>query len=239
MSDVNERNERIFRQGSKTFYNSTRFFPAEVRGDITTLYAFVRIGDQFVDTIPQQPVEFGLFRKELLDARDGKLVSSPIIIGFVELEQRRNFDPKWADAFLDSMEMDLTKSTYANFEEVKTYCYGSAAVIGLFVACIVGASAESYPHAESLGYAFQLINFIRDIEEDRRDLGRCYMPQDDMAEFGLTDLSKEEALANPQGFASLLERQIVRYQGLQLHGLAGIHYLPVSVRSAILTAADM
>ena len=239
MSNVSERNERIFEQGSKTFYNSTKFFPADVRRDITTLYAFVRIGDQYVDTIPQKPLEFRIFRQQLLDARSGKTVSDSVISGFAELEERQGFNPAWADAFLDSMEMDLTKKTYANFEEVKQYCYGSAAVIGLFVAAIVKAPQESYPHAESLGYAFQLINFIRDIEEDRKDLGRCYMPQDDLIEFGLADLTIQEAKRNPEGFANLIRRQIQRYQELQAHGLAGIHYLPKQTRSAILTAAEM
>jgi 15-cis-phytoene synthase len=239
MSDIEFKNERIFKEGSKTFYNATKFFPEGVKKEITTLYAFVRIADEYVDIVPQQTLEFTLFRANLLKARNGEEVEDEIITAFVELEASREFDPAWADAFLDSMQMDLYKTQYKTYEEVLKYCYGSAAVIGLFICAIVGAPKESYPHAEALGNAFQLINFIRDIEEDDVRLNRSYIPTNDLVQFGFTQLDQKSAELHPAEFKQLMELQIVRYQELQQFGLKGIHFLPRNVQTAILTAAEM
>lgn len=239
MLDYQSRASEIFEKGSKTFFNATKFFPEHVRRDVTILYAFVRVADQFVDEQPQRPLDFEVFCAELEHARQGRAVENQIVAHFAELEARYAFPRAWTDAFLESMRMDLTKNTYYSFGEVQAYCYGSASVIGLFIAAIIGAPAESYPHAESLGTAFQLINFIRDIEEDRTVLNRTYIPQDEIEQCQLASLKLEDTRKNPEGFRTLLAIQIERYQRMQKFGLEGIDYLPRAVRAAIMTAADM
>lgn len=231
--------ENIFRNGSQTFYNSTRFFPKLIRAQITDLYAFVRIADYYVDSSPQKPLEFALLKANLKLARTGIESTDSIVNTFVSLEAEAGFDPAWADAFLASMELDLHKKSYQTYEETKDYCYGSAAVIGLFVTCLIGADKAAYPYAEALGNAFQLINFIRDIQEDQEILGRQYIPTEEMRSFGLSNLNEVTTRAHPKAFHDLIALQIKRYQTEQAIGIQGLHYLPRRVQTAIKTAADM
>ncbi len=95
------------------------------------------------------------------------------------------------EAFLKSMFMDKEKTVYETYPELEEYMYGSAAVIGLMVTRIVGYhSDEAFPYAAKLGYAFQLTNFFRDIREDSEELGRIYMPPDELAAAELTSESR-------------------------------------------------
>jgi phytoene synthase len=104
----------------------------------------------------------------------------------------RTFDLDRADyeAFLRSMEMDLVVSSYDTYDDLLDYMEGSAAAIGSMMLPILGVRAGSYlaaarEPARHLGIAFQLTNFIRDVEEDL-DRGRIYLPLKDLAEHGVT-----------------------------------------------------
>ncbi|MFY9638957.1 MAG: phytoene/squalene synthase family protein, partial [Methanobacterium sp.] len=179
----------IFKKGSRTYFYSTIFFPKTVKKDVFTLYSFLRKTDDYVDSIPQDTESFYAFKDRYNDAKEGKITGDVIIDSFVELVNRKNFESKWVDAFLNSMEMDIYKSTYQNMEELMTYLYGSSEVVGLFMAKIMDLSPESFNAAKNLGRAMQFINFIRDISEDI-ELGRVYFPQDDLEKFGLENLEE-------------------------------------------------
>ncbi|MGE4453849.1 MAG: phytoene/squalene synthase family protein [Sphaerochaeta sp.] len=173
---VADRHEHIFRNGSKTYYFSSRFFPPQVRRDVYALYGFVRVADNLVDDQPVDPDRFHTFRKTYIQAyHSGTSSGDEVIDAFIELQRRKHFDPAWTEAFLDSMEHDLSESTCETLEDVLTYIYGSAEVIGLFMARIMDLEEASFPYAAMLGRAMQYINFIRDIAEDN-GLGRRYLP---------------------------------------------------------------
>ena len=233
---VHEQHEQIFRSGSKTYYFSSRFFPKEIRQDVYALYGFVRVADNLVDDIPVDPQVFKDFR---LRYTQGLMTGLPtgdhIIDAFLELQARKHFDTAWTEAFLDSMQHDLTTATCETLDETLTYIYGSAEVIGLYMACIMDLPKESYPAAAMLGRAMQYINFIRDIEEDNT-LGRRYLP---LTNTTLKGLSEREALANREEFTRFIRREIQRYQGWQKSAAEGYHYIPRRYRIPIMTAADM
>ncbi|HYJ57157.1 MAG TPA: phytoene/squalene synthase family protein, partial [Mycobacterium sp.] len=91
------------------------------------------------------------------------------------------------DDFLASMRMDLTVTDYPDRAALERYMYGSAEVIGLQLLPIlgtVGPREDAAPHAAALGKAFQLTNFIRDVDEDLRR-GRVYLPLDELASHGV------------------------------------------------------
>ena len=123
--------DEIFRKGSTTYYYSTKLFPANIRKEVTQLYNFVRVADDYVDSVPQNTKGFMNFKDEYYRVLSGENSENEVITEFVSLSQRRKFDSKWVDAFLFSMEMDTRKSTYKNLDELNTYLYGSAEVIGL------------------------------------------------------------------------------------------------------------
>jgi phytoene synthase len=235
---VDETLRSIFKKGSKTYYNSTIFFRREIKEDVFKLYAFVRVADDFVDSIPQKVQEFENFKNEYRAALEGKKVEDIVISSFVELCQRKGFRPEWVDAFLRSMEMDLEARTYRTMEELDVYLYGSAEVIGLMMARIMDLPESSYVHARYLGKAMQYINFIRDIQEDNA-LGRSYFPQEELAIYGLPDLKESTAHLYPDMFRRFVRAQIKKYHEWQRIAELGYSAIPRRDLVAIKTAADM
>ena len=228
---VAEKHEQIFRSGSKTYYFSSRFFPPAVRKDVYALYGFVRTADNLVDTQPVDPALFHAFRKAYSTALGTGEASGDIVIdAFLELQKRKQFDPAWTEAFLDSMEHDLVKSSCDSLDEVLIYIYGSAEVIGLYMAKIMDLEEEAFPYA-----AMQYINFIRDIQEDN-ELGRRYLP---LGDSGLSCLEYADVAVHQQVFSTFLRTEIKRYQTWQKEAEKGYRYIPRRYRIPIMTAADM
>lgn len=225
----------VFRKGSRTYFNSSLFFPRAVRDDVFVLYGFVRTADNFVDAVPQDARGFAAFKARWERARAGGAVDDVIVSSFADLSRRRDFDPAWTEAFLRSMEMDLHKRRYDSLDETLQYVYGSAEVIGLFMARLMDLPAESHHGARMLGRAMQYINFVRDIAEDL-SLGRTYLP---LAGCGLADLSEATARRHPEAFAAFVRRQIGLYRGWQAEAEAAYRFLPRRYLVPIKTAADM
>jgi len=224
-----------FREGSKTYFNSTRFFPEPIRTDVFLLYGFVRTADNYVDAIPQDARGFERMVATYYAALAGTPANDPIIDGFVELAQRYQFEERWTEAFLKAMRMDLYKPIHATLEESLEYMYGSAEVIGLFMGRIMGLSTAASHAARLLGRAMQYINFIRDIAEDNT-FGRIYLP---IAETTLLDLSHEQATTDPVEFRRFIHAQLDRYMHWQAEAEAGYELIPRRYRIPIKTAGDM
>jgi phytoene synthase len=230
-----EQQREIFRKGSKTYFNSSLFFPSDVRNDVFALYAFVRVADNYVDSVPQEGERFYAFRNAYRAARKGGSSGDTIIDSFVELERRLEFPPDWADGFFHSMELDLTKNVYATVEESLEYVYGSAEVIGLFMSRIMRLDSSSDHAARMLGRSMQFINFIRDIDEDN-GLGRIYLP---IGETDLNDLMPATVQKRPDEFVRFLTAQLDRYRKWQAAAEGGYRHIPHRYLIAIKTAADM
>lgn len=225
----------LFHRGSRTYFNSTIFFPPEVRREVFVLYGFVRKADNFVDAVPQQGDAFEHYCRQYRAALDGNVSGDPVIDDFVWLLRRRAFDPAWVEAFLESMRMDLTKKTYQTIEESLQYIYGSAEVIGLCMVQIMGLAPEAHLAARMLGRAMQFINFIRDIDEDN-GFGRTYLP---LAETSLPSLRREDVKQNPDEFRRFIAAQLDRYEQWQQQAAEGFNLMPARYRIPVKTAADM
>jgi 15-cis-phytoene synthase len=226
---------QTFKQGSKTYFNSSIFFPEDVRRDVFVLYGFVRVADNFVDEVPQRPKEFYTLKEAYHKALEGTPSGDPIIDEFIALMARKRFQPEWVDAFLRSMEMDLEKSEYSTLEETLEYIYGSAEVIGLFMASILELPGESHYHARMLGRSMQYINFIRDIKEDL-ELGRRYLPLTDSS---LESLEEEYVSKHREEFIAFHRRQIGLYKGWHREAEKGYRFIPRRYLIPIKTAEDM
>ena len=226
---------QTFKTGSKTYFNSSLFFPRAAREDVFALYGFVRVADNFVDSVPQDPGGFGRFVESYEQALAGRPSGDPIIDAFVALARRKGFDPKWTRAFLYSMELDLTKKSYDTLEETLEYIYGSAEVIGLYMARLLDLDPASHPYAERLGRSMQYINFIRDIDEDR-GLGRRYLPLRDTP---LASLDPAYVREHPREFEAFLRHHLGYYKQWQREAEEGFRYIPRRSRIPIKTASDM
>jgi phytoene synthase len=224
----------IFLKGSTTYFNASLFFPKAVRRDVFRLYAFVRTADDFVDAVPQDGEKFYRFRERYERAYESGMPSGDIVIDeFVSLSREKRFDPEWTRDFLDAMESDLSKKEYETIDELIPYMHGSAEVIGLLMARVLGLPEESNFSAMRLGRAMQYINFIRDIAEDNA-LERRYLPA---AESGLPDLREETARGNPDLFVKFIRTEIDRYRTWQAEAEKGFAYIPGRARIAVMTAS--
>jgi phytoene synthase len=227
--------KETFKQGSKTYYNSSIFFPKHVRDEVYVLYGFVRVADNYVDQVPQDAEGFYAFKDRYHKALAGEETGDVVVDSFVELMRIRGFEEKWVEAFLHSMELDLSKKTYDTLDETLEYIYGSAEVIGLFMSKLLGLPPESYTYAEYQGRAMQYINFIRDIAEDRT-FGRTYLPLESRRN---QSLSEEAASTDPERFAAFIRAQVARYIEWQAKAEEGYKYIPRRYLIPIKTASDM
>lgn len=250
---IDLRLNKIFRNGSTTYFNSSLFFPKKIRTEITKIYAFVRTADDFVDKIPQDKTGFLQFKKEALffinknineikkSSKTQKI--NPIIYHFIETANTHNFDSNWTKDFLWSMEQDIKKSKYNTYKELEKYIYGSAEVIGLYIAKLLKLEHKSYKYAMLQGKSMQLINFIRDIKEDI-DLNRQYIPTEDLQKFKLNNLSySKDDKVNDQNkkesLKELIRFELNRFYKIQKQAEQGYKYIPYKYKIAIATAADM
>lgn len=228
----------IFKGGSKTYFYSTIFFPKKVKEDVFVLYSFLRKADDYVDAIPQDADGFYSFKERYYNAMDGAVTGDIVVDSFVKLLERKKFETSWVDAFLNSMEMDITKSTYETMNDLLVYLYGSSEVVGLFMAKIMDLPEDSYENARYLGRSMQYINFIRDISEDI-DLGRTYFPQEDLRSFNIESLDEEYAQKRPEEFKSFVRKQLETYYSWQEKAEEGFTYIPFRYLIPIKTASDL
>lgn len=237
----------IFEAGSTTYYWSSKFFPKGVRDDVFKLYSFVRIVDDYVDR-PNPDVKnfeyivkrWKVLKKTLHSSpkkRDDTL-NERVLHNICYIVHRYDCDPAWVDAFLKSMQMDIKKREYATIDETLEYIYGSAEVIGLFMARILRLKPEADEFARAQGRAMQYVNFIRDIAEDQ-ELGRQYFPADELALFGFKNVSQKEAMRKQPEFREFMEAQVDRYHEWQKQANKGFKYIPRPSRVAVRTAVDM
>ena len=173
-------------------------FAKELRQPIYNIYGFVRFADEIVDTFHDQDKELlsKEFRHDTMLALERGLSLNPILHAFQRTVLEFNIDRDLITAFLDSMDMDLYKTTFDRLQYEK-YIYGSAEVIGLMcLKVFVGGDTAEYdrlsPAARQLGSAFQKINFLRDINSDYHERGRVYFPELDFNSFDCSEKLKIE-----------------------------------------------
>jgi len=235
---ISQQTYAIFKTGSVTYFNSSLFFPKEIKKDVFALYAFVRKADDFVDKVPADSQGFFSYKKAYQKANKGIRVNDKTITDFVSLKKKSKFEEKWIDAFLAAMESDLNHTHSKSLKQSLEYMYGSAEVIGLMMARILDLPDKAQMSARMLGRSMQYANFIRDIAEDY-ELGRNYFPATDMRKFKLKDLSEKTARSNPKQFKKFLQHQIKNYSTWQAEAETGFSYIPYRVLIQIKTASDM
>ncbi len=229
---------QITRRYGTSFYFATQFFPKETRDGIYAVYAFARIPDEMVDDPDNRDRDKAIakletWRIEWLQAMSAGRSDDMLMNAIVHAFQKYRIPVEDGEAFLRSMFMDEDKSEYADYSELEDYMYGSAGVIGLMVTRIVGFSSEAaFPFAIKLGYAFQLTNFLRDIREDYDELGRVYMPQDELNKFGLSsdDIRRH---VRDERFLKFMKFQIARTKEVYREALPGIKMLNWRGRLAV------
>lgn len=174
---------------STSFSSAIKLLHNDLRNPIYNIYGFVRFADEIVDTFHQHDKATLLaeFKTETYNAIERRISLNPILHSFQLTVNQYQIVSGLIEAFFHSMEMDLTKATYS-CEGYKEYIYGSAEVVGLMCLYIFcEGNKEMYnnlkPYAQSLGAAFQKVNFLRDVKSDYQQLSRTYFPEVDFDNF--------------------------------------------------------
>ena len=228
----------------KTYFLATLLLPKAKRPFVHALYGFARYADEIVDdlasqlSVQEKAKELNTWGSKVLsDLKKGK---SQDAVGRALIDTVTRFDipHEYFDAFLHSMEMDLTVQEYETYEDLMEYVYGSAAVIGLQMVPILGPlHADAYESAKTLGIAFQLANFIRDVGEDL-DRSRVYLPKKELQQFGVDRKMLEARVLTPE-IVEALKFQIARVKRLQEQAEPGIQLLEPSSRPCIQAASTL
>lgn len=230
----------------RTFYLATLLLPPASRPYVHALYAFARQADDVVDedhdavTAAQR---FPAWCEDFLADLDWGATSDPVNRAVLDTVARWQIPHSYFADFLDSMQMDLTITGYATYEDLAKYMWGSAAVIGLQMLPILGRADQSVPwdkiemRAIDLGSAFQLTNFVRDVAEDL-DRGRVYLPQDSLDRFGVDrDRLRRGRVDEP--IRNLLAWEIERARELYRRAEPGIELVHPSSRDCLRAALSL
>ncbi|MDD4881973.1 MAG: presqualene diphosphate synthase HpnD [Gallionellaceae bacterium] len=194
-----------------SFYTSFRFLPGPKRDAITAFYAFCREVDDVVD----EGNDPAAARRKLdgwraeLDRLYAGQPTHPVSQALLPVIGLYGIDREQLEEIVDGMAMDLEQTRYPDFKELRLYCHRVAGIVGEVAAAIFGYRDHgTLKYAARLGLALQLTNIMRDVGEDARR-GRIYLPEDEMAAFGVSaaDLLQGRAGA---GFQRLMEFQYQR-----------------------------
>ena len=196
----------ITRTAAKNFYYAFLVLPRRKREALCAVYAFMRRCDDLADdptlSLPERRQKLETWLDALHRAQQGQPTDDPILLALTDAQRRYHIPAGLLDELAHGTAMDVVDALlpleaapsgatalaiqYKTFEDLRGYCYRVASVVGLVCIHVFGyKSPEAEPLAETCGLAFQLTNIIRDVKEDAA-LGRVYLPEEDLAKFGLS-----------------------------------------------------
>jgi phytoene/squalene synthetase len=218
----------VIRRYSSSFGMASTLFPRRCRGAIAAIYALVRVADEIVDGTG---AEAGLVPAELREALDlleaeiehalvTDFSANLIVQAFADVARQAGFGAELTRPFFASMRRDLDPVAFDE-EALRAYVHGSAEVVGLMCLRVFTPARDARldDAACALGSAFQLVNFLRDLGDDRDRLGREYLP-----EFRLLPVEAAKAAVVGRIRADLARAR------------SGIPLLPADCRLAVATA---
>ena len=237
---------QVTRKSSSNFYYAFRLLSAERHNALCALYAFCRFMDDIADqqdgaTFPfsggsrkeKLAALLGAWREELRQCYAGT-PRHPISQALADTVQRFPIEHEYLAGIIDGVEMDLSRTRYATFDELYEYCYRVASLVGLACIEIFGyrnASAREY--ALNLGIAFQLTNILRDVGEDVQR-GRIYLPAEDFSRFGYAE---EELVAGVYSDAFFRLMTFEGERAKKYYQAAAQHLAPEDQRSLVAAEA--
>jgi len=214
----------ITRVAAKNFYYAFLVLPRRKREALCAVYAFMRRCDDITDDPKLSPAERRHQLETWLDAlhraQQGHPTDDAILLALTDAQRRFTIPAGLLDELAHGTAMDVQEAEasmqtgsgvihYRTFDDLRLYCYRVASVVGLVCIHVFGyrdPAAEGL--AEQCGLAFQLTNIVRDVKEDA-GLGRVYLPEEDLAKFGLS-LSDVVSSPDPAKLRPLLQLEADR-----------------------------
>ena len=222
--------ERITRERARNFSYGIRLLPKAKRRAIAAIYAFAREVDDVADDPALSIVEKRVRLEDLGDSLDAE-PSSPMLVALADARSRFPIRGEALHALVAGGLQDTEQARYSDFDELLGYCRKVAGAVG--VACIAVYGADQPQRAEAMGVALQLINIMRDVDEDW-SLGRVYIPQDELASYGVSEGDIAAGRCTP-AWQALMAYQAARARSYLHEGRTLLPYL--DRRSAACVAA--
>jgi phytoene synthase len=205
--------ERITRREARNFAYGIMVLPRPKRRAIAAIYAFARRVDDIADG--DLPDAKKRARLEQLHTDLDQPGSDPVLVALTDARSRYPIPAEALNALVDGGLQDTQQSRYASFAELHGYCRKVAGAVG--IACVAVYGSDDTQRAETLGVALQLINIVRDVREDW-ELGRVYLPQDELAAYGVTEDDLEAGRVTPH-WQALMAFQASRARAYLQDGL--------------------
>ena len=225
--------ERITRREARNFAYGIRVLPRDKRQAISAVYAFARQVDDIADgSLPADEKRAQL--EDLREALDRPPVGA-MLVALGDARSRFGIPEHSLQALVDGGLQDTEKSRYASFEELHDYCRKVAGAVG--VACVAVYGSADVERAEALGVSLQLINIVRDVREDW-ELGRVYLPQDELAAFGVTEDDIAAGRVDEE-WRALIAFQASRARAYMLDGLGLLETLDPRSAACVSTFAGL
>ncbi|GJP55737.1 hypothetical protein CLOM_g14669 [Closterium sp. NIES-68] len=232
LTEAYERCGEVCAEYAKTFYLGTKLMTPERRRAIWAIYVWCRRTDELVDgpnashITPRALDRWEERLDELFNGRPYDMLDAAL----ADTIQTFPMSIQPYRDMVDGMRMDLRKSRYRTFDELYVYCYNVAGTVGLMSVPVMGIDPKStapvadvYKAALDLGIANQLTNILRDVGEDAQR-GRVYLPQDELAQFGLSDDDIFEGKVTDK-WRSFMKFQIERARNYFKTAEAGVYEL--------------
>jgi 15-cis-phytoene synthase len=216
----------IARAAARNFYYSFLVLPRPKRQALCAVYAFMRRCDDIADdstlSLQERRQKLSDWLDALHRAQAGHATDDPVLLALTDAQRRYRIPDELLDQLAYGTAMDVQEDTelaasgqegvvvhYKTFDDLYLYCYRVASVVGLVCIRVFGyGDPAAEPLAERLGLAFQLTNIIRDVKEDAL-VGRVYLPEEDLAKFGIAPTELGSA-SDPSRFRDLLATEANR-----------------------------
>jgi 15-cis-phytoene synthase len=223
---------RVMFGASKNYSFASRFLPSHLLRHVEALYALMRVGDDRVD------VTYEGFESPLAAIEDWERMywqafetghsDHPVMRAYLASASACGIPAEIMAPYFRAMKEDLTVTRYPTFADLLHYMEGSALPVGRAMMYILGVRSpytveETLPYGDDLSIAMQLSNFWRDIGQDWR-IGRVYVPQEDLARFGVSEADLAAARITPD-FIALLEFEIERTEAYYRDARIGVRRL--------------
>ncbi|GAB4539968.1 MAG: phytoene synthase [Anaerolineae bacterium] len=224
---------QIMRAASQNYSFASRFLPAGRLHHVEALYALMRVGDDRVD------VSHAGFASPLAAIEDWERAywrafevgdsPHPVMRAYLNTALECGIPRQTMSAYFRAMRDDLTATRFPTFDDLMYYMEGSAIPVGRAMTYILGIQApyavdDALPGADSLSVAMQLSNFWRDIGQDFEDIGRVYLPQEDMERFKVAEDDLAARRIN-RNFIQLLEFEFARTERYYAHARRSVSML--------------
>lgn len=204
---------------------------------MVVFYAFCRTMDDIADdagpSIEERRASLDFWEQGILTGFESPTVLQQQVLS---LRDRLSIPNDLLVAIIDGCRMDLIPRRFETWEDLSAYTWKVASAVGLVSIRIFGCSdSRSENYAVALGHALQLTNIIRDVDEDRRNERRIYLPLEDLRKFGVTE---DEILAGKHSdrFIALMRHQAERAERFYQEASAA---LPPPDRRALVPALIM